>query len=117
MTTPETTARQWLDAISTRDRDALVALADESIRIYVPEGVGVGHAVLLDWFDSMPMRAQVKAISSEADRLFVEHHIDRLDADGNTEYSIDNAAWIEVAEGKVVSYRRADDSAPELEEE
>ncbi len=112
MTTAAETAQQWLDAVTARDREELLALSDEAIRIYGPDGVGVGHGVLEAWFDAMPMRIEVKSIVDKGQRLLVEHHIDWLDAEGNAEYSIDNAAWIEVAEGKVVSYRRADDSAP-----
>lgn len=71
-----------------------------------PHGVGVGHDVVAAWLDTMPMRIEIESLAEQDAKVLIHHHIDWFDRNGEVESSIDNAALIEVRDGKVFSYRR-----------
>lgn len=109
MQRPHVIAQQWLNAITSRDKVSLFAISDDAIEIHGPSGVGVGHSILADWFDTMPMRIFIKSLAECDSEVLVYHHIDWLNADNEIESSIDNAAIIGTREGKVCAYRRVAD--------
>ncbi|MCL4870138.1 MAG: hypothetical protein KJ063_14325 [Anaerolineae bacterium] len=74
-----------------------------------PQGVGIGHAVVSEWFDAMPMWIAIQAMAGRRPDILVCHHIDWLNEQGEVYSSIGNAALIETREGKVFSYRRVAD--------
>lgn len=110
MPRPSEIAARWLDAITARDKEALLSASHSAIEIHSPWGVGIGHAVVSDWFDVTPMRISVKSLAERGPEVLVHHHIDWIGEDGRIDSSIDNTALIETREGKVFSYRRTADA-------
>jgi|GEM_PF-2915900 len=103
-------AARWLAAISARDKEALLAVSHAAIELHSPWGVSVGHELLSGWFDATPMRIAVKSLAERGTGVLVLHQIDFLDEGGRIDSTIDNAAMIEVRDGKVFSYRRVTDT-------
>jgi hypothetical protein len=116
MTRPSEIARLWLEAITTRNKVALFSISHAAIEIHGPQGIGSGHQILSDWFESEPMRISIKALAERGSELLVHHHIDWFGENGQIEYSIDNAALIEIRADKVFSYRRVEDSGAQTSE-
>lgn len=109
MDEPERIVTSWCDAITRRDKDAFLGLCHEAVAFYGPEGAGVGHEVVSDWFDAEPMRITIKDMRTDGLTVRLDHHIDWLDANGDVEYEADNAAQIEIRDAKVYSYRRVEE--------
>jgi hypothetical protein len=90
--------------------EAFLVASHEAIEIHSRWGVGIGHAVVAEWFDTTPMRISVKSLGERGAHVLVHHHIDWIGENGRIDSSIDNAAMIETREGKVFSYRRLEDA-------